>query len=93
MRPSSKGGQLPEEGADLADADLRPVGTDIAFDKNAQPVGAENVIRKHSAGPSPDWGRATKLSMALTFVYLAFVRALQLVRLSRRDGGNWRSRS
>ena len=49
-------------------------------------MGAENVIREPR--PRLSWnGRGRRnLAMAFSFLYLAFTRILQLVRLSRRDG-------
>ena len=39
-------------------------------------------------GLSPERERRSRWSVALSFLYLAFVRILQLLRLSRRDGGD-----
>ena len=50
-------------------------------------MGAENVIRVDSPGLSSVSARRQDLAMSLSFLYLAFVRILQLVRLFGRDNG------
>src|SRR5665647_1969282 len=47
--------------------------------------GAEYLIRARSAGLSSAWGSRRDWTMALSFLYLAFVRILQLLRLHRSD--------
>jgi len=53
--------------------------------RTGEPVGAENLIRVHSPGLS--WNSLGKRNwvVALSFLYLAFVRILQLLRPVRHD--------
>src|ERR1700693_3071589 len=48
-------------------------------------VGAEYLIRARSSGLSSAWGSRRDWTMALSFLYVALVRILQLLRLHLSD--------
>jgi hypothetical protein len=54
---------------------------------DAKLVGAEYVIRGHLPGHSARPAQRRQWGMALSFLYLAFVRILELLQLVRHDNG------